>query len=89
MQRFEPETPVFDIGGGNGYLALHLQKHGIPCVLVEPGREGVAKAQERGVRLLVQSTLQDAQFSAGSIPSAGAFDVVEHVEDHYVVATAP
>lgn len=81
MNRFPPELPVFDIGGGNGFVAQHLQGHGTPCVLVEPGASGIALARERGVELLVETTLQDAHFSAGCMPAAGAFDVVEHQED--------
>ncbi len=71
----------FDIGGGNGFVALALQQAGVDVVLVEPGPQGVQHAAQRGVQQVVQATLDDAAFEPGSLPGAGLFDVLEHIED--------
>lgn len=81
VERFSPPGTLFDVGGGNGYVALGLQQAGIPVVLVEPGREGVQNARRRGVEQLICSTLEGAGFLPGSLPAVGAFDVLEHIED--------
>lgn len=81
MERWRPPGPVFDIGGGNGYVAMGLQDAGIPVALVEPGRQGVRSARERGVRTLIQASLESAGFHAGSLPAVGLFDVLEHIQD--------
>lgn len=81
VRRFTPPGAVFDIGGGNGYVALGLQRAGLDVVLVEPGREGVQNARRRGVTNLVWSTLEDAGFRPACLPAASAFDVIEHIED--------
>ena len=80
MRRFPPPGTVFDVGGGNGYVALGLQQAGIPVVLVEPGREGVQNARARGVETLVCATLEDAGFHPGALPAVGLFDVLEHIQ---------
>ncbi len=36
--------------------------------------------RERGVENIICSTFEDAQFRANSLPSAGLFDVLEHIE---------
>lgn len=81
VDRFSPSSDFFDIGGGNGCVSMALQSSGTETVLVEPGPRGVLNARQRGVRTVIQSTLEDAGFSRQSIPSAGLFDVVEHIED--------
>jgi hypothetical protein len=35
-----PGGPLFDIGGGNGFVALGLQRPDRPVVLIEPGPIG-------------------------------------------------
>ena len=88
VRRHPPAGPIFDIGGGNGFVARALQQAGLPVVLVEPGPAGIANAQRRGVSPLVLATLDDAQFRPGSLPAAGLFDVIEHIkEDDAVLAT--
>lgn len=78
-RRFPPPGMLFDVGGGNGYVASSLQQADIPVALVEPGRQGVINAAQRGVRTLVCSTLEDAQFYPGTLPAVGLFDVLEHI----------
>jgi SAM-dependent methyltransferase len=82
LRQFPTSGPFFDVGGGNGFVAAALQSQaGLPVVLVEPGADGVRHAQARGLHTVVQATLKEAQFRAGSLPAIGLFDVLEHVED--------
>jgi 2-polyprenyl-3-methyl-5-hydroxy-6-metoxy-1,4-benzoquinol methylase len=73
--------PFFDIGGGNGFVSKRIQAEGIETVLVEPGATGVLNAKKRGIKNIICSTLEDAQFAPKSMDSVGMFDVVEHIED--------
>lgn len=80
LSLFPPDGDVYDIGGGNGFVSLALQRAGYSSVLLEPG-DGAGHAVTRGVGRVVQATLEDAGFRNGSMPAAGAFDVIEHIED--------
>ncbi|TAF31528.1 MAG: hypothetical protein EAZ57_11460 [Cytophagales bacterium] len=81
VSKFAKQKPFFDIGGGNGFVAKKIQSLGNETVLVEPGLVGCLNGQKRDIKHLVCSTLEDAGFRPESIPSAGMFDVVEHIED--------
>jgi 2-polyprenyl-3-methyl-5-hydroxy-6-metoxy-1,4-benzoquinol methylase len=81
VKRFSPNSCLFDIGGGNGKVSQALENEGIETVLVEPGKAGILNAKKRNIKNLICSTLEDAAFIPGSIPSIGLFDVLEHVED--------
>jgi SAM-dependent methyltransferase len=81
VKQFPPTGIFFDIGGGNGCVANALQSLGIDVVLLEPGPVGALNAKKRGVKHVICSTLEDAGLPQGSIPSAGLFDVIEHIED--------
>ena len=81
MARFPPGGTVFDVGGGNGYVARALTAAGVPAVVVEPGPTGASNARSRGLDPVICSTLDDAGFRPGSMPAAGLFDVLEHIED--------
>ena len=81
VRKFPPGGMIFDIGGGNGYVAKGLADAGLECALVEPGEKGAAKAVERGVRNVFCATLESMNFEKKSIPAVGLFDVVEHIED--------
>ena len=73
--------PIFDIGGGNGYVAKGIKEAGWNVVLVEPGRVGAVNAKKRGVPHVICATTHTAKFKSGTIPAIGVFDVVEHIED--------
>jgi SAM-dependent methyltransferase len=81
VRRYPPAGTIFDLGGGNGYVANGLQQAGFSAALVEPGLNGVENAARRGVNLLICSTLEDARFHNGTLPAVGAFDVLEHIAD--------
>ena len=80
LRQFPPEGPFLDVGGGNGFVARALQEEGIDVILLEPG-PGARNAIARGVRQVIQGTLQDTHLRPGSIGAAGAFDVLEHIPD--------
>jgi SAM-dependent methyltransferase len=73
--------PIFDIGGGNGYVALGLERAGHETVVVEPSRTGAANAARRGIATVISATLATAGFRPSSLSAAGMFDVLEHIED--------
>ena len=79
IKRFPPSGPIYDIGGGNGFVSLAMEAAGHSVVLVEPG-SGAANALRRGVTNVVHGSLEDAAFSPSSIAAVAVFDVVEHVE---------
>jgi SAM-dependent methyltransferase len=80
VARHAPSGPIFDVGGGNGFVALGLISAGHEVVLVEPGYAGASNARRRGLTNVVCATLTSAGF-ASSLPAVGLFDIIEHVED--------
>jgi SAM-dependent methyltransferase len=83
VRQFPPAGPLFDIGGGNGFVAKAMQDAGFEVVLVEPGAAGTVNARRRGIQHIVHATLEDAGFLPGSLAAVGLFDVVEHMQDDY------
>lgn len=81
VKKYSKDKVFFDIGGGNGFVSLGLNKSGIETVVVEPGVQGCLNAKSRGLNNIICATLEDAAFKKESIESAGLFDVVEHIED--------
>ncbi len=81
IKEFVPEGPFFDIGGGNGFVAKHIETLGIPTALVEPGEQGAINARTRGLEFVVCSTLKEIGLPHNSLKAAGAFDVIEHIKN--------
>jgi len=83
VRKFPPrgKGPIFDVGGGNGFVAKGLVDAGWDVVLVEPGPAGARNAKKRGLQNVVCATTQAAKFRALSLPAVGVFDVVEHIGD--------
>jgi len=83
VRNFPPEGkgPIFDVGGGNGFVAKGLMDAGWDVVLVEPGPAGARNAKRRGLPHVICATTQSAGFASGTLPAIGVFDVVEHIED--------
>lgn len=79
--RFPPPGMLFDVGGGNGYVALGIQQAGFPVALVEPGWQGIKNARQRGLDTVICSTLAGAGFRDEVLPGVGLFDVLEHIGD--------
>jgi SAM-dependent methyltransferase len=80
VKQTPPSGPIFDIGGGNGFVANGLSRAGFSTFLVEPGQTGILNAKNRGVPHLIQSTLKDAGFHPSSLSNVGLFDVIEHIQ---------
>jgi SAM-dependent methyltransferase len=83
VRKFPPngKGPIFDVGGGNGFVARGLMDAGCDVVLVEPGPSGARNAKKRGLENVICGTTHSAGFKNGSLPAIGVFDVVEHIED--------
>jgi 2-polyprenyl-3-methyl-5-hydroxy-6-metoxy-1,4-benzoquinol methylase len=73
----------FDIGGGNGFVTKSLMDSGFNAFLIEPGPNGILNAKNRGVKNLINSSLQDAKFKINSLDNVGLFDIIEHIENDY------
>ncbi len=72
---------IFDIGGGNGFISQGLANKGFNVTLLEPSRKGVVHAKQRGVKNIICATIETAGFHSESLPAAGLFDVIEHIEN--------
>jgi len=82
VTQFPPSGHILDIGGGNGWVARALIDAGFRTVLLEPGREGAENARRhRRIPEVINATLEDAGFASASVPAAGLFDVLEHIDD--------
>jgi SAM-dependent methyltransferase len=81
VRKHPPNGPIFDVGGGNGFVARALLDAGCEVVLVEPAAEGALNARARGLPQVVCATLDAAGFAPRTLPAAGLFDVIEHIED--------
>lgn len=81
MKSFPPGGAFIDIGGGNGFVSLALERAGLDVVLVEPGSQGSRNAKARGLKNVIRATTGSAGFRPGSLPAVGLFDVIEHIRD--------
>jgi len=86
IKNHPPNGTIFDIGGGNGYVAKFLQDNGYNVVLIEPGIIGASNALKRGLYHVVCSTFENAGINENSLPAVGLFDVLEHIQDdqHFI-----
>jgi len=81
-KQFPPDGYILDIGGGNGFVARGFIDAGFPTVLLEPGADGARNARtHRKIPDVIHATLEDSGLAPGTVPAAGLFDVVEHIED--------
>lgn len=81
IKKYSIDSPVFDVGGGNGFVAKWLCKNGFETILVEPGIDGCLNGKKRGLKYVINSLFDTDHFFANSIPNIGIFDVLEHIED--------
>lgn len=81
MSALPPREPLFDIGGGNGAVAVALQAAGRRVCVVEPIAAGAHHAKQRGLTRVVCCSLEESGFREGAISSAALFDVLEHIPD--------
>jgi SAM-dependent methyltransferase len=80
LKAFPPAGAVFDVGGGNGFVCMALERAGIETVVVEPGPHSALNAMKRGLPVVIRSALEDVGFKAESVAAFGLFDVLEHIE---------
>jgi len=81
VNRFPPDGTIWDIGGGNGWVALGLEHAGYPAYVVEPSLDGAKTARARGLSPVFCAFLEDLGLPNNSISAACAFDVLEHIEN--------
>ena len=84
VRRFPPPGVIYDVGGGNGFVARHLIDAGFATTVVEPGEAGARNARARGVENVVCATLNKGEFPSGTLPAVGLFDVLEHISNETV-----
>ncbi len=75
-----PPGLILDVGGGNGFVSLGLTELGFATAVIEPGETGARTAANRGLPV-IQAAFQDLTVPTDSMPAAGLFDVLEHIED--------
>ena len=80
VKNYSINGPLFDVGGGNGFVSSYLDKNGFETVLVEPGIDGCVNGRNRGLQNIINSNFDTMHFYPNSIPNIGIFDVLEHVE---------
>jgi SAM-dependent methyltransferase len=80
VRRAGTPDAFWEIGAGNGVVSRHLEMMGVTAVVVEPGEAGSRGAASRGIRHIVRASLEELALPSESIPAAGAFDVLEHLE---------
>jgi SAM-dependent methyltransferase len=82
LNLYPPKGPVFDVGGGNGFVARRLLDEGFEAALIEPGHAGAFNARtKRNIPYVLRATLEECSFSDGSLSAVSLFDVLEHIED--------
>lgn len=81
MKRYSISGPIFDVGGGNGNVSLHLQRNGFDTILVEPRLDGCNNARSRNINTIINSAFTGEFFKSDSINNIGIFDVIEHIEN--------
>lgn len=77
---FPPMGPIFDVGGGNGFVARGLIARGYDAVVIEPGYLGTVTCSLRDVPV-VRAAFQDIVPPKERTSAIGLFDVLEHIED--------
>lgn len=71
-------TALWEIGAGNGNMAVPLTASGLEVVAVEPLRSGAEVTARQGVTSIC-ATLEELSLPGASLPAVGMFDVLEHL----------
>ncbi|KAF2960333.1 MULTISPECIES: class I SAM-dependent methyltransferase [unclassified Thermotoga] len=73
---------VLDLGGGTGKWSLFLQERSFEVVLVDPSREMLEIAREKGVKNVVEARAENLPFPSGTFKAVLALgDVLSYVEN--------
>ncbi len=82
LNLYPPAGPVFDVGGGNGFVTRRLLDEGFEAALIEPGSTGAFNAKtKRNIPNVFRATLEECGFPENSLSAIALFDVLEHIED--------
>jgi SAM-dependent methyltransferase len=81
LSKFPAPGTLYDVGGGNGYVAWELSNNGFEVVLVEPFLPACRNAKARGLSSIICGEFEKAGFRDGVLPAVGLFDVIEHIKD--------
>lgn len=79
LKKLKIET-IWEIGAGNGSVAVPLRDRGFNVIPVEPLKSGAILLLERGFTTF-WSTLESLKLPDNSIQAIGAFDVLEHLAE--------
>lgn len=79
IKRYPPEGPIYEIGAGDGSVAIALQNNGYEVVAIEPTVRCAKTAKRRGVKNVVCSRIENAEFDTAQFSNVGLFDVLEHI----------
>jgi SAM-dependent methyltransferase len=71
---------LWEIGAGNGNVAIPLRKMGIQVIPVEPLESGAITLAKNGFPTFL-ATLESLNLPKNSLDAVGAFDVLEHLEN--------
>lgn len=71
---------MWEIGAGNGNVAIPLKNFGFTVIGVEPLSSGARSLAKSGL-VAYQGTLSDLALPSSSIEAIGIFDVIEHLEN--------
>jgi SAM-dependent methyltransferase len=78
---------LLDAGCGTGQMTKLLERYG-EAVGLEIAPEAIAFARRRGVKNIVQGSIADPPFAAGSFDLVLSLDVIEHVDhDAHILAS--
>ena len=79
MRNHEIEL-LWEIGSGDGNVAINLQRENKAVIGVEPLYNGAIVTAKRGIRTYL-GTLESLNLPSNSISAIGVFDVLEHLEE--------
>jgi SAM-dependent methyltransferase len=73
-------SAIWEVGAGNGNMAVPMAKSGLEVVAVEPLMSGAEVSAHQGVTSIC-ATFEELALPDGSLPAVGMFDVLEHLRD--------
>lgn len=77
----ETKKCFLDVGGGNGYTALHFMEKGWDVALIEPSWKACMNARTRGINRVICGAVSEENIRNEYLPQIMLLDVLEHIED--------
>lgn len=78
--RLHNQSTIWEIGAGDGKVAIPLKRKGITVLAAEPIYDGARNIAAQGIPTFAAS-LNQLSLPSKSISAIGIFDVLEHIED--------